>query len=224
VPNDAPAHHELGDMYFRRSLLAEALAEYTVALMLAPSRPDSYVGVAQVRLREGRVEDAAAAAPQAASLDAAHKEARYVLGTALVRLGKTDDGNRELQQYQRLQAEATALQSKRLELGAFRRDAAVSTANGNYDRAVELLRQALDAEPGDPSSELDLGLALLRAGRAAEALAHLKAGAAPGGNPDVHRYLADAYAATGQVEDSRRERALYAQARQDALRRAGAAR
>jgi hypothetical protein len=38
----------------------------------------------------------------------------------------------------------------------------------------------------------------------------------------VHRHLAEAYAAMGQADESRRERALYAQARQDAMRRAGA--
>jgi hypothetical protein len=38
----------------------------------------------------------------------------------------------------------------------------------------------------------------------------------------VHLHLAAAYEATGQPDASRRERALYAQARQDALRSAGA--
>jgi hypothetical protein len=67
-------------------------------------------------------------------------------------------------------------------------------------------------------------LALLKAGQAADAIPHLRAGAGPGVAPDVHRHLADAYAATGQNDESRRERARYTQARQDALRRAGAAR
>jgi len=224
VPNDPAAHHELAEMYVRRSRLDEALAEYTVALMLDPRRADSQVGVAQVYVREGRFAEAAAAGKRATALAADHKEARYVLATSLLRLGRADEGNRELQAYQRLQSEATALQAKRLEIAAFRRDATVSAANGDHARAVALLRKALDAAPGDPASELDLGLALLRAGQAAEAIPHLRAGAVPGGAPDVHRHLAAAYEAAGQADDSRRERALYARARQEALRRAGAER
>ena len=224
VPNDATAHHELAEMYFRVGRLDEALAEHTVALMIDPRRADSYVGVAPVHLREGRFAEAAAAATRATELAAGHKEARYVLATSLLRLGRTDEGNRELQEYERLQSDATAQQSKQLEIAALRRDAAVSGANGDHARAVALLRKALEADPGDPASELELGQALLRAGMAAEAIAHLRAGAVPGGPPDVHRHLAAAYEAAGQADNARRERALYAQARQDALRRAGAAR
>jgi tetratricopeptide (TPR) repeat protein len=224
VPNDATAHHELAEMYFRVGRMDEALAEHTAAVMIDPRRADSHVGVAQVHLREGRFADAAAAASRAAALAAEHKEARYVLATSLLRLGRTDEGNRELQAYQRLQSDATALQSKRLEIAALRRDATVSAANGDHERAVTLLRKALDAGPGDPDSELELGLALLRAGKAAEAIPHLRAGAVPGAPPDVHRHLAAAYDAAGQADDGRRERARYAEARQDALRRAGTGR
>jgi tetratricopeptide (TPR) repeat protein len=224
VPNDAMAHHELAEMYFRIGRLDEALAEHSVALMLDPRRADSHVGVAQVHLRAGRLAEAAAAAKRASELAADHKEARYVLATSLLRLGRTDEGNRELEVYQRLQAEATALQSKQLEIAALRRDAALSATSGDHARAADLLRKALAANPGDPASELELGLALLRGGRAAEAIPHLRAATVPGGSPDVHRHLADAYEAAGQADESRRERALYAQARQDALRRAGAGR
>ncbi len=223
VPNDAGAHHELAEMYFRVGRLDEALAEHTVALMLDPRRADAYVGAAQVHLRAGRFAEAAAAAKRATELTADQKEARYVLATALLRLGRADEGTRELQEYQRLQNEATALQSKQLEIAALRRDGAVSAANGDHARAVALLRKALAADPGSAATELDLGLALLRSGQASDAIPHLRAALA-GGSPEVHRHLAAAYDAAGQAEDSRRERAAYAQARQEALRRAGAAR
>jgi hypothetical protein len=53
---------------------------------------------------------------------------------------------------------------------------------------------------------------------------HLRAAVVTGAPPDVHRLLAEAYTATGQADEGRRERALYAQARQEALRNAGGAR
>jgi tetratricopeptide (TPR) repeat protein len=222
VPNDAFAHHELAEMYFRVGRLDEALAEHTVALMLDPRRADSYVGAAQVHLRAGRLAEAAVAAKRATELSASQKEAHYVLATALLRLGRADDGKRELQEYQRLQTQATALQSKQLAIAALRRDATISASNGDHERAVALLRQALAADPASPAAELDLGLALLRAGKPSDAIPHLRA-ALPGGSPEAHRHLAAAYDAAGQAEEGQRERAAYAQARQDVLRRAGAA-
>jgi predicted Zn-dependent protease len=223
VPNHPLAHHELAEMYFRVGRLDEALAEHTVALMLDPRRADSHVGVAQVHLRAGRFVEAAAAAKRATELAGNQKEARYVLATALLRLGRTGEGNRELQEYQRLQNEATARQSKQLEIAALRRDATVSAANGDHARATALLQKALAEDPGSAAAEMDLGLALLRGGRASEAIPHLRAALA-GGSPEVHRHLAAAYEAAGQAAESQRERAAHAQARQDALRRAGAAR
>lgn len=222
VPNDAGAHHELAEMYFRVSRLTEAHAEFAAALMLDTRRTDSHVGVAQVHVRRAAFEAAAASARRAVALDPSHKEARYVLATSLLRLGRADEGNQEIETYQRLQAEATARQSKQLEQAALRRDAAVSAAAGDHERAIALLRKALDANSGDAGLQLDLGLALLRGGKAAEAVAALRAGAAAGASPDVHRHLAEAYAAMGQADESRRERARYAQARQDAMRRARA--
>ena len=98
------AHHELAEMYFRLGRLDEALAEFTVALMIDPRRADSHVGVGAgaAAARDG-CEAAAAAARRAAELDPTHKEARYVLATSLLRLGRADEGKRELQEYQRLQ-------------------------------------------------------------------------------------------------------------------------
>jgi hypothetical protein len=52
----------------------------------------------------------------------------------------------------------------------------------------------------------------------------LNTAAALNAPPDVHRHLAEAYAAMGQAEDSRREIATYERLKQDALRRRSAAR
>ena len=81
IPNDAGAHHELGEMYFRQSRHVEALAEFMVTRMLNPSRTDTHAAIGQVYLRMGAYADAAAAARRAVTLDASHKEARYVLAT-----------------------------------------------------------------------------------------------------------------------------------------------
>jgi len=224
VPNDADAHQELGDAYFRQGHHDEALAEFGVTLLLDPARADAYAAIAQVHLRDGRYAEAADSARRTVALDPMHKEARYALATSLIRLGKTDEGRQELETFQRLQSEATAARARELELNGFRRDAAVSSANGDFAKAIELLRKIVRAEPDSSSVHLDLGIALLKAGRPAEAVEELTTAVTLHAHFDVHAYLAEAYAAVGRVEDSERSRDTYDRMRQDELRRAGAAR
>jgi len=224
IPNDAGAHHALGEMYFRQGRQLEALAEFTAAVMLDPKRADSHVAAGQVHLRAGRYAEAVAAARSAVALDGAHREARYVLATSLVRMGNVGEGSRELEIYQRLQTEATAARSRQLEIDALRRDASVSIVNGEFEKAVGLLRQALERDAKSAQSRLDLGLALLKAGQPAEAVEHLTAAVAIENSEEAHEYLADAYSALGRGNDAERERAIAVRMRQDALRRAGAAR
>jgi tetratricopeptide (TPR) repeat protein len=224
VPNDAAAHHELGEMYLRQGRHTEALAEFLVAVMLAPSRTETHASVAQVHLRDGQLEQAAAAARRAVALNASHRESRYVLATSLIRLGHVDEGKRELEVYQKLQAEETAARSRQLELDGFRRDASVSLDGGDYEKAVDLLRRVVERDPQSATSHLDLGIALLRAGKFAEAAESFNASVARNGGPDAHGYLVQAYEKLGRLDDSRREREIYDRMRREALQRAGTGR
>jgi len=224
IPNDAGAHHELGEMYFRQSRHSEALAEFTAAVMLNPTRADSHAAIGQVHLRSGNYAEAVASARRAVALDGSHKEARYVLATSLVRMGNVDEGKRELEVYQRLQTEETAARSRQLEIEGLRRDASVSILNGEPAKAVALLRQALERDSESAQLRLDLGLALLKAGQPAAAIEPLTAAAAKENSEDAHAYLAEAYTALGRNGDAERERAIASRLRQESLRRAGAVR
>jgi tetratricopeptide (TPR) repeat protein len=224
IPNDAGAHHELGEMYFRQGRQTEALAEFTVAVMLNPTRVDSHAAIGQVHLRDGKYAEAVVAARRAVALDDSHREARYVLATSLIRMGNVDEGKREFDVYQRLQTDATAARSRQLEIDGLRRDASVSVVNGDYAKAVELLRQALQRDAESAQSHLDLGLALLKAGQPAEAVEHLTAAAAKEDTEDAHEYLSEAYAALGRRDEAERERAVATRMRQESLRRAGVVR
>jgi tetratricopeptide (TPR) repeat protein len=220
-PNDPDAHQELGETYLRLGRHDEALVEFAMTLMLATGRADAYAGMAQVHLKEGRYADAVESSRRSLDLDADHRQARYALATSLLRLGRTDEGQKELETFQRLQAEDAAAHSRDLELGALKREASESSANGDHEKAVSLFRKALVLEPNAAVSHLNLGLALLYAGRPADAIASFKSAAALNAPPDVHRLLAQAYAALGQDDESRREVALYEQMKQESLRRAG---
>jgi predicted Zn-dependent protease len=100
----------------------------------------------------------------------------------------------------------------------------VASAEGNHDRAVTLLRQAFVLEPTTATSNFDLGLALMRAGRPADAIDRLQTAAALSEDPLVHRHLADAYVALGQADEARKAQADYDRLRREAVRRRGARR
>ena len=223
-PNDANAHQDLGATNARLGRLDEALAEFAVALTIDPEKAESHAGMAQVYLGQGQYAESADAARRALELDPSHRQARYTLATSLIRIGRTDEGQRELDEFQRLQAQDAAAHARDFELGGLRREASVSSERGDHEKAIALLRRALELEPDAAVSHVNLGLALLRGGKPAEAITRFEAAAALNGPADIHRYLAEAYAALGRDEESRRELAAYEQMKHDRLQRAGAAR
>lgn len=222
-PNDPESHSDLGDVYLRLGRHDEALVEFTVALLLNPRHTQTLVALGQTHLREGRDADAAAAADRALALDRWHREAQYVLATALRRLGRTEEAARALEAYRRLEADEAAARIRQLELGALRRQAALSTAAADHEDAVAPLREALARDPS-AESHAELGLALLRAGRAADAVAHLERAAAMHPSAELHRHLADAYASLGRAEERRRQLAIYEELKREAIRRQAAGR
>lgn len=221
-PNDADAHQDLGDTYARLGRDDEALAEFAVVLLLDARRAAALAAIAQVRLRNGQYEEAADTARRAVALDPAHVQARYLLGTALLRLGHTEEGQQALDVFQRLQADTAAARARDLELGGLRREASVSSAAGDHQKAVTLLRRAMEIAPDEMVSHLNLGIALMLAGQPADAIDRFQSALALNGPDDIHQRLADAYARLGQNDDSRRELEIYDRAKQARLQRTGA--
>ena len=138
------------------------------------------------------------------------KEAEYALGTALMRLGRADEGVTHLEAYQRLQAEATLSGRRQHELERLKRDASVAIANADFEKAAALLRRSLDYESA-PATLLALGFALMQTGRPADAIVEFQKAVRSGDDPNAHRYLAEAYRAAGRADDSRAEAQLYQQ-------------
>jgi tetratricopeptide (TPR) repeat protein len=177
--------------------------------------------VAQVHLRAGRFAECAETAERALELDPTLTQARYALATSLLRLGRTDQGRLELEKYERQQADATAARSRKLKLDGLKREVALSTAKGNRENVVRLLREALDYERNVAAAHYTLGVALLETGQPAEAVERFKSAELLDDHFDVHRRLAEAYAALGQLEQSGREQAVYERMKRDSLRQAG---
>jgi tetratricopeptide (TPR) repeat protein len=210
-PNNAGAHRKLGEVHLRQDRDDEALAEFMATLLLDPRSSDAYSGIAQVHLRTGRYAEALEASRRAVELDPTLKEARYALGTALRRLGQVEEGTKQMEEFQRLHAEAMTSARRTYELERIKRDAAVSLANSEYEKAAGLLRQALPYESSAASTYLALGFALLAAGHHSEAVVNLQTASQLEPGADVHRYLAEAYQALGRLEESRSESDIYQQ-------------
>jgi tetratricopeptide (TPR) repeat protein len=224
VPNAAEAHRELGKVYFRQGDDVRARAEFEVTLLLDASDVEAYTSLGQIHLRGGRLQEAADLSRQALEIDPGHREARYVHATSLLRMGNTGEGTAEMQVFQRLQAEDGEARTRAFELGRLRREASVALAGGDSANAVLLFRRVLVYEPRSATSHLDLGLALLEAGQATEAVERLTTAAALNAPIEVHRHLARAYGALGQAEESRKEQLLYERLRRESISKTGRAR
>jgi tetratricopeptide (TPR) repeat protein len=184
------------------------LLELTTAAWLAPGDARAHAASGQVYVRMLKYAEAIAAFERALALDDGLTEARYGLATSLMRLGRTDEAKREMATFDRLQAQASALGQHEFQLDAIRREAARSLIAGAHERAVALFAEALQNDPGTSRSHRDLGIALLRMRRAAEAIEHLEAAKRLEPTEEVLGHLADAYAAVGNPEESLRHRML----------------
>lgn len=220
VPNDVKAHRDLGDLYFRQGLDDVAWNELAMAEALAPRDVATQALLAQLHLRAGRYAEAMATARRIIRLDPGHAQAHFVLGTALVRLDQADEGARALDAFARLHAADDEANRLQLELAALRREAEVYAGQGDHARAVALLTRVVERLPASDGDRVALGAALLRAGRAAEAVDRLQEAAGLGAGGDVYRHLAEAYAALGQTDQSAGARAVYLRIRRDSLRQA----
>ena len=89
--NSAEAHRQLGEIYFLQGRDEEALAEFSVAAWLDPKDARAHAAAGQVYVRLVKYPDAIAALRRALSIDGTLREARYGLGTALMRAGRGDE-------------------------------------------------------------------------------------------------------------------------------------
>jgi tetratricopeptide (TPR) repeat protein len=207
-PNNAGAHKALGEIYFLQGRHDEALAEFAATILIDPRSAGALVGGSQVFLRLGRFEDALDLSTQALAIDARLKDARYALAMSLMRLGRQEEAKRELDMFERMQAEVMADTQRQSQLNTAKRDAARLLEERDYSGAATLLRKALALDAGAADLNRDLGFALLGAGRADEAIPALQRAVQLQDAPDIHRLLAQAYSALGQRSESDAQAAL----------------
>lgn len=215
-PNSAEAHRQLGEIYILQGRHEEALTELSVATWLDPADAKAHAAAGQVYARIARFPDAIGALSRALALDGTLREARYTLGTVLTRTGRAEEGKAALDVFGRQQADAEALGRREFELDALRRQASKHALAGESAEAIAVLERVASLDPESSRSHRDLGVALLRARRAVDAIEHLQRAQRLEETADGYAQLADAYAASGNADASARMRTAYMEAKQRA--------
>jgi tetratricopeptide (TPR) repeat protein len=181
---------------------AEALKTVERAVALAPEHFDAQLALGRALYGAGDDARAARAFRAAVALRPGDARARFFLATALERAG---DAQGALAAYRELASSQPLVAEGHLGLGV------LLTKRGGADaeEGFKELERALALNPNLYEARVAMGRALVAAGRAAEAVEHLRRAAelAPG-NPEPHYQLSLAYRRMGRSEDAAAESAI----------------
>jgi tetratricopeptide (TPR) repeat protein len=136
LPNEPIAHRDLGMAYSRAGRNDDALIELLMASMLGQRDAEMLAAIGQIHLNAGRLAAAEAALRRAIALDSRLPQARYALGTTLLRLGRADEGKRELDEFQRLRTQALEDQRRSFEISTLIHEAEIHAREGRLEAAV----------------------------------------------------------------------------------------
>jgi tetratricopeptide (TPR) repeat protein len=218
TPNDALAHRERGRALLLEGRQHEAFVEFVGALLVGPEDPVAYLAIGQIHLAAAKYPDALLVLERAVAMKADDAEARYALGTALLRMGQQEAGTKQLEEFHRLQALAVEDQRRQIDVSVLKLEAGVRTGEGAHDRAAALWRTIVAAEPDVASNHVDLAAALALSGQPDAAADQYEKAIALDAAPEAYRQLAALYEKMGRPDESARTRAKLQQLQQRLLR------
>jgi Tfp pilus assembly protein PilF len=171
-PDDFVAHFNLGSVFQDEGKMSRALAQYQVALRARPRSATAENSLGSVLESEGKLAEAIVRYRRAISARPAYADAHYNLGVCLLAQGDDEGARNEFQQVLRLQPDDSRVRQHLTE--ALRQLAAKDYAQGLVTRAVRNLREAVQLDPMDPDSCINLGTVLARQGDLVEAEVYFK--------------------------------------------------
>ena len=224
-------HRNLGVAFYKAGMLDEAVREFRRVNELRPGDDLATFYAGLVLLRQGRWQDAAVLFQQMVSRRVTSSAVYHNLAYALERLGRHDEAADALSQAMRSSAndprmklsagvlalrrgdiadadaalgEAAALWDRRPKPAAWYHYAALAAALANdIDRAIELLADGVAAHPHAAVLLNNLGVALERRGRLAEAASAFERGTLEDATvPQLHKNLGDGYYRSGRYDDA----------------------
>jgi tetratricopeptide (TPR) repeat protein len=202
APNDPQGHLDLAEFLRSQGRAADALVEYVAVLLLEPDRLAAHIGIGQLHLEAGRDGDAVRVMEYAVSRSPDLPEPRYALATALLRIGRVEDGKRELDAFRQLQAKAMARGRRAYQVATLNLEARLREAEGRYQEALALRQQVIALEPDDVGHRVSIADTLIHLRQFAEAANQLERAAALGAPADIYLQLSQLYARLGLADKS----------------------
>jgi tetratricopeptide (TPR) repeat protein len=216
APQRSESRIKLGRAYFAGDRLEEAQAEFERAARETPGNNEAHLSLAETHLARGQWERAAAAAERAIELGASDSRARYLLGTALIRMGRREEGEARLREFAKVEAGSQEVERRYTEIDAISLAATRALREGNGNGAIQQLTQGIMSYPDSSRLHMNLALVLSRVGQHQTAVETLESMLKRTKDRRflIHKNLADEYKILGDAEASRRHRQIYLDTRE----------
>lgn len=214
VPGAPEPRLALAGLQLSRNELADALTNYSRLVVEKPDLVDAWYGLAEAYRYLRRFPEAVGAATEALARDATHQRARYTRARALLRLGRTEEGERELALYRERQMAVRSRTDEEATIAAINRSAAAALKGPRPAEAAAVLIEGLGARPGAAVLYFNLGVVQRKLGDRQAAMATwqrmLDLGCCQSGDSFlVHRNLWLEQDRLGDAAQASRHEALY---------------
>src|SRR6185369_6342880 len=147
TPNRVDVHIGLGDGYSQQGRPEDALREYSRGAAADPKSVAAHIRIADGNLRLGRNAEAVDAAQTVLRLDAANRRAHYVLSSGLVRLNRAGEGDKELELYRKVEADARSQFDRNRNIGSLNRGAAAKLLESRPEEAIDGFLKIIQSYP-----------------------------------------------------------------------------
>lgn len=206
----------LGKAYFAVNRLQEAQAEFERVVRKTPDSKEAHLRLSGAYLARGEWERAAHAAERAIELGASDSEALYLLGTALTRMGRRQEGQERLREFAKSEADSQDVARHYREIDAISTSAIRALHEGDGNGAIQQLIQGIASHPASSRLYLNLAMVLSRVGQHQTAVETLESMLKRTNDRRflIHKSLADEYAILGDAEASQRHRQIYLDTRE----------
>jgi len=193
--------------------------EFERAVAETPDSSEAHLHLSETYLAAGRWEPAAAAAERAIKLGASDSRALYLLGTALIRMGRREQGQERLQEFARVESGFKDAAQRSRDIAAISTAAVAALRDADGDAAIKHLTGGITRYPDDARLRMNLAIAQSRLGRHQGAIETLESTLERGIGRRflIHKNLADEYETVGNMEASQRHRKIYLDTREAEL-------
>jgi len=149
-------------------------------------------------------------------LGASDSRALYLLGTALIRMGRREEGQSRLRDFAKVEAGSQEVERHYRGIDAISVAAIRALSEGNGNGAIQQLIQGIMSYPDSSRLNMNLAMVLSRVGQHQAAVEILESMLKRTTDRRflIHRNLANEYESLGDAEASRRHRQIYLDTRE----------